>query len=116
MKLVKLISRALLFTLILLTAHAAHAQTDSLDKYAEQRAQADKILAEADQLSNQQTAAAAETAIIKYQDAATIYHSLPEPKDHDNEAYALANIGFIYGSLSNYRKAIDFCDRALVIL
>src|SRR5437899_1517779 len=69
------------------------------------RSAADKVFAEAERLSAEQTAESRRSAIIKYQEALSLYRTLDE---RGQEALTLVRIGRAYDALSEKRTSLDY--------
>jgi CHAT domain-containing protein/tetratricopeptide (TPR) repeat protein len=73
------------------------------------RLAAQRLMTEAKELENQHTVASAEAAIQKFQEALATWTKL---NDQMLQAYALCEIGVIYGDTGKYQKALDVYAQA----
>jgi CHAT domain-containing protein/Tfp pilus assembly protein PilF len=99
-------SLPVLVTVTLLAAPIS-AQTDQAAKQA-----ADRLMNEAEQLLNNGRRESLEQARDKLAAAIPLYHAVG---DRDDEATALANVGFISGELGERQKAIGYYSQALLL-
>ncbi len=76
----------------------------------ESRVVAERAFAEGERLRRQEVAQARRTAIEKFEEAATHFRL---SGDRAREGSALNNIGYVYGLLSEYQKAIDHYTQSL---
>jgi CHAT domain-containing protein/Tfp pilus assembly protein PilF len=76
------------------------------------RAAADKLIAEAEALTEKRTEQSYQQAIEKYQAAVSIWRSL---NDKPMEAATLYETGWLYGDIGQYQKAFDCYSQALAI-
>ena len=76
------------------------------------RVAAQKAFTDATSLRNQRTAESFHSAIEKYQEALSLWHSLG---DRRMEAYSLYEIGWVHGDIGEYQKALDAYTRAQAI-
>jgi len=76
------------------------------------RATADKLIAEAEALTQQRTEQSYQQAIEKYQAAVSIWRSL---NDKPMEAATLYEAGWLYGDIGQYQKAFDCYSQSLAI-
>jgi CHAT domain-containing protein/tetratricopeptide (TPR) repeat protein len=103
----RIICRSLLLLLTFsLLAGTLAAQTDQEAK----RVAAEKLFKEGVQLFQEGTKESLAAAIEKLAGALPLFHSLD---DHSREALTLANLGFIYTSLGEQQKALDYFVQAL---
>jgi CHAT domain-containing protein/Tfp pilus assembly protein PilF len=77
------------------------------------RLAAERAFAEAELLRAQQRADSLRQAVVKYEEAARLYHMLGE---RAKEAECLAWIGFLSYQLGDRRKALEYLSQALPIL
>jgi tetratricopeptide (TPR) repeat protein len=94
------------FLILLLLATPLAAQTEQDARYV----QAEKLFSEASQLLNEGKKESLLEAIRKFLEAAPLYH---EVNDTPNEAVTFNQIGLIYSSLGETRKALDYFLPAL---
>ncbi|HEX8493755.1 MAG TPA: tetratricopeptide repeat protein [Pyrinomonadaceae bacterium] len=105
----RLLYRALLVLLTLsLLAVATPAQSDPATKQAE----VEKLIIEGMQLYREGSKESLEQAIQKFEEALKFFESV---NDASGKALMLANIGVIYSSLGEKRKALDYLSQALTL-
>src|SRR5829696_8986080 len=73
------------------------------------RAAADKLVAEAEKLTEKRTEQSYQQAIEKYLAAVSIWRSL---NDKPMEAATLYEAGWLYGDIGQYQKALDCYSQA----
>ncbi len=105
---------------VLLLAEAAMAMPEPTEQRREgivervaqntESPEADRLFEEAYQLFQQGTAESLQQAIPKFEQAAILYR---QAGDKGLEALSLLAVGYIYSSLGEKQKALEYYDRAL---
>ena len=99
---------SLLFVL-LASVSIGFAQSQNATQQDPRRAAADKLIAEAEALTEKRTGQSYQLAIEKYLAAVDIWRTL---NDKSMEASALYQAGWLYGDIGQYQKALDLYSQA----
>src|SRR5215213_3707717 len=100
------------FTLVfvlLASVSIGSAQSQNATQQDPHRAAADKLIAEAEALTEKRTGQSYQQAIEKYLSAVDIWRSL---NDKPMEAATLYEAGWLYGDIGQYQKALDCYSQA----
>jgi CHAT domain-containing protein/tetratricopeptide (TPR) repeat protein len=91
-------------------AASAHSPTVSALPQQTAAETAKKVISEAEQLMAKGTAEARRAALVKYREAAVLFHELG---DKTAEASAINDIGAVYDGLGEKQKALEYLNQAL---